>query len=256
MKTPWQSSASSPIPSTISAYTSRFVISRWLTTTFAALSVRPFRILWFGTLGSFIAFFMSTVVQSVVAFELVGTNTAVGVVVFGQGISMALLGPVGGAYADRWPKRRVVAAGQLVAASVFGGLAVFLWAERLHIAHLAFGSFMIGAAFAFLGPARQALVVDLVPETRRGNAMAINNVANTGSRVIGPAIAGALLGWPLAGAAGAYVAMASLYLMSALSLLWIPKSIVRPGANERHVLGDVADGLRYVWHYRRLRLRS
>jgi MFS family permease len=248
------SQPSPPYDSPRETYTLQFVSSNWFTTTFAALSVRPFRILWFGTVSSFIAFFMSTVVQSVVAFDLVGTNTAVGTVVFGQGMSMLVLGSLGGALADRWPKRRVIVVGQLVAASVFATIAVLLWVDRLHIIHLALGSFMMGAAFAFLGPARQALVVDLVPEERRGNAMAINNVANTGSRVVGPVIAGALLGWPIAGATGAYTAMALLYILSAMSTAWLPKSIVRVDARERHVLGDITDGLGYVWRHRRLRL--
>ena len=60
-----------------------------------------------------LAFFMSTVVQSVVAFDLVGNNTAVGSVVFAQGIAMFVLGPLGGAVADRWPKRRLVAGTQV-----------------------------------------------------------------------------------------------------------------------------------------------
>ena len=164
----------------------------WMESTFAAFRVRPFRILWFGTLLSFVAFFMSTVVQSVVAFELAGTNQAVGIVVFAQGVAMATLGPLGGAFADRWPKRRVIAMGQLVAASVFASIAALLAANAINLALLAGGSLVMGATFAFLGPARQALVVELVPEERRGNAMAISNVANTASRVIGPAVAGAL----------------------------------------------------------------
>ena len=95
----------------------------WFETTFAAFRVRNYRVLWIGTLASFVAFFMSTVVNSVVAFDLLHTNEAVGIVVFFQGIAMVLLGPLGGAYADRWPKRRVVACGQLLAGSGFGLLA-------------------------------------------------------------------------------------------------------------------------------------
>ena len=71
-------------------------MNSWLESTFAALRLRHFRILWIGTLSSHLAFFMSTVVQSVVAFELIGNNTAVGSVVFAQGLSMALLGPLWG----------------------------------------------------------------------------------------------------------------------------------------------------------------
>jgi len=227
---------------------------RFFSDTFAALAVPPFRLLWVGTLLAFVAFFMSTVVQSVVAFDLTGRNDAVGTVVFAQGVAMALLGPIGGAYADRLPKRRVIAAGQLVAAAVFASLAVLVAVERIHLAWLAVGSLLMGASFAFLGPARQALAVEYVRDDMRGNAMALSNVANTGSRVFGPAIAGLCLAIAGFGAAGAYGVMACLYLISAASVAWLPHSVVRDGATEKHVFADLGAGFRYVWRHEEVRL--
>ncbi len=229
-------------------------VHNWFGSTFASLSIRSFRILWLGTLLSFVAFFMSMIVQSVVAFELAGTNRAVGYVVFAQGLAMAGLGPIGGAYADRWPKRRVVVICQLLSASVFVAIAGLIASEVLRIYYLAFGALLMGATFAFLGPARQALVIDLVPEDRRGNAMAVNLIANTASRVLGPVVAGLLLGWPLAGATGAYIAMALFYGISAASMALLPGSKVDPDAQKGPILASVVDGLRYVWHHPRLKL--
>ncbi len=148
--------------------------------------------LWLGTLTSF---FMATVVNSVVAFELAGSNRAVGTVIFAQGLSMFAFGPVGGALADRWPKRRVVAIGQTATGVVFAALGALLVAQSIAIAHLAIGSFAIGMCFAFIGPARQALVGEIVPPERRGNATALALVANNASRIGGPAVAGGLLAW-------------------------------------------------------------
>ncbi len=224
------------------------------TETFAALALPSFRLLWVGTLLSFLAFFMSTVVQSVVAFDLTGRNDAVGSVVFAQGVTMALLGPIGGAYADRLPKRRVIATGQLVAAAVFVMLAALVAAERIHLAWLAGGAFVMGASFAFLGPARQALAIEYVPDALRGNAMALTNVANTASRVFGPAAAGLCLSFAAFGAAGAFAVMGSLYAVSALSVGWLPHSPVREGATEKHVLADLREGLAYVWAHKEVRL--
>jgi MFS family permease len=98
------------------------------------------------------------------------------------------------------------------------------------------------------------MVVDLVPFERRGNAMAITNIANTGARVVGPAVAGVLLSWDRSGPVGAYLAMAGLYATAACSLLWLPKSVVRADARDRPVFADVAAGLRYVAGHRRLLL--
>jgi MFS family permease len=220
-------------------------VQRWLEQTFAALAIRPFRILWFGTLTSFLAFFMSTIVNSVVAFELTGTNRAVGLVIFAQGLAMFLLGPIGGAYADRWPKRRVVATGQGITALVFVALAAMVSIGAIAVWQLALGGFVMGACFAFMGPARQAFVVDLVPLENLGNAVALSQVANNASRVGGPALAGLLLDWEAVGAAGAYAAMAGLYSLSAASLSLLPRSFGRDGV-ATPVLADVVDGLRYV----------
>jgi MFS family permease len=226
----------------------------WYRSTFLSLSIPSFRLLWLGTMVAFVAFFMSTVVQSVVAFELTGRNDAVGSVVFAQGIAMAALGPIGGAFADRWSKRRVIAAGQLLAASVFATLGFLMATDSIHLAYLAAGSLLMGATFAFLGPARQALAVEYVPDHMRGNAMAMNNVANTGSRVFGPAIAGFLLGWHVAGATGAYFTMAGLYAASALSVAWLPHSPPSKHSSQTHVFEDLFAGFRYVGQHAELRL--
>lgn len=220
---------------------------------FSALAIPSYRILFTGTMASFTAFFMSTAVQGVVAFELIGTNSAVGSAVFGQGLGMLLFSPIGGAYADRLPKRRVVAMGQLTSASVFGTLGLLYAYGALNVAHLVLGSFVIGSAFAFLGPARQAMVVDLVPFGMRGNAMALNNVANTLSRVIGPSLAALLLASAMAGPSVAYGIMSLLYVGSAGLLLMLPRSVVREGVGETRVLEDLGLGLRYVWRHERLR---
>lgn len=229
-------------------------VTRWLSTTFAALEVRDFRVLWLGGLTSFVAFFMAMIVQSVVAFEIAGNNRAVGLVVFGQGFAMAVFGPIGGAFADRWPKRRVIATAQAISALTFTTLAWLIATENIDISRLAIGSALVGATLAFLGPARQGMVVDVVSIERRGNAMAISNIANTAARVIGPAIAGVLLAAEWSGAVGAYLMMALLYTISALSLALLPRSVVRAGARERPIFADIALGVRYVVQHRRLLL--
>ena len=84
--------------------------------------------------------------------------------------------------------------------------------------------------------------------------MAVNTIANTASRVVGPVLAGVLLAWAVSGATGAYAAMALCYFVSSITVAWLPRSVVRSGARDRHVFADVGDGLRYVWQQPRLRL--
>lgn len=221
--------------------------------TFGALRIPEFQVLFLGTLLSFTAFFMSTLVQGYVAFELEGLNVAVGTAVFGQGLGMTLIGPLGGAYADRLPKRLVIALGQVVSAGSLAVLAVRYTNGTITVPNLAINSFVMGSAFAFIGPARQALVVDLVPDTLRGNAMTLTNVSNTTSRLLGPAVAGSFLRFESMGPAAAYWSMAGLYLCSAMLLGFLPRSVVRANAGDTHVLQDLREGLLYAWRHVELR---
>lgn len=220
---------------------------------FGVLSIPHYRHLFVGTLASFTAFFISTVVQGVVAFELAGSNTAVGGVIFGQGVGMFISGPFGGAYADRLPKRRVIAVCQILSALCFATVGMLYASDSLEIGHLVLNGFFVGCAFGFIGPARQALIVDLVPRSRLGNAMALMTVANTMSRVSGPLIAAVLIALPAAGAAAAYGLMSLLYILSAGLLIFLPRSVVRDDVAETHVLEDLSAGLRYTWNHVRLR---
>lgn len=225
-----------------------------LRSTFAALAVRDFRLLWIGALTAFLSFFMSDVVQAVVAFELTGQNRSVGVVAFGRGLAMMALGPIGGAVADRVAKRRILLAGQTMTAVVFLLLAALMASGAMSVPFLAVGGFATGMVFAFLGPTRQAYVPELVPDTMRGNAVALNQVALNASRVGGPALAGLGISLAWIGATGAFLMMAGLYLFAVWCQAKLPKVPPRPLADDdRGVFADVVEGVRYVRTEPRLR---
>jgi len=228
-------------------------MSGWVGGTFGSLRSRAFLTLWLGTLAAFVAFFMSSAVQGVVAFELTGRNRAVGFVVAAQGLSQGLLGPVGGAMADRLSRKRVVLACQLVITVAFAALAVLVATDLVTIVLLSLGSFAIGAAFSFLGPARNAWVVELVEPGRRGNAIALTQVALNASRIIGPLLAAAVLGVAALGAGGAYGTMTLLYV-GALAATVSLASGGRPARQgQRSVTSDIALGIRYIAGHPRLR---
>lgn len=220
---------------------------------FSAFSYRPFAILWIGSLTSITAFFMSTVVQAIVAFDLTGQNSAVGLVLLGNGISSAVLGPFGGAVADRISKKLVNVIGQTVTMVVFLVIGVLLAADRIELWHLVVGSFFTGASFAFIGPARQAWVAELFDPDLRGNAIALNQVALNAARIWAPAIGGFMVSWAVVGAEGAYFVMVALYVIAQVTLIWVPAAQPSPNPNRPSVFGDIAAGVRYVAGEPRLR---
>jgi MFS family permease len=227
-------------------------VARLLGGTFAALENRLFRVLWTGTFLAFIAFFMSTAVQGVVAFDLSGNNRAVGFVVFAQGISQMALGPFGGALADRFSKRLVIVSCQVLITLTFAATAVLIVTDHINLELLAASSFLIGSAFSFLGPARQGLMVEIVGPRLRGNAIALSQVALNASRILGPFAAAAFLAVGAIGSAGAYFAMMALYVLALVTTVLLPAT--RPGSAGRSVFGEVAAGLRYVARTPRIRV--
>ena len=228
-------------------------MGHWFGRTFNALNNRYFRIMWIGSLFSFVAFFMSTVVQAVLAFQLTGSNSAVGFVVFGQGVAQLLLGPFGGAFADRVSKKRLILFCQSLPFVSFTALGVLVATDYIAVPFLVAGSFINGVSFSFLGPARQAYVIELIEERSRGNAIAMNQVALNASRVLGPAVAGGLMAVQFIGVTGAYFTMAGFYAVAIGSMLMIPGTPPHPDARARSVLGDIAEGMRYVASNPRLR---
>jgi len=214
--------------------------------TFGAFQSRNFTVLWFGTLFAFIAFFMSTVVQGIVAFDLSGNNRAVGFVVFAQGIAQLMLGPFGGAFADRLSKKLVILVCQSVIMTCFFVLAFLVATDAIRVPLLAAGSFVIGSSFSFLGPSRQSFMVELVDTAKRGNAVALSQVAGNASRIIGPLLAAALLAVDRLGTAGAYMAMGVLYVGTVAATISLPRGAPPAGAQGRSVLGDVLVGFAYV----------
>jgi MFS family permease len=220
---------------------------------FAALRNRNFRLLWLGSLSAFVAFFTSNVVQSVVAFELTAENRAVGMVVFGRGIGQLLLAPIGGALADRIDKRAILIGTQGLTAVVFAVLSWLSATGRMQVVHLTLSGFVIGLTFAVLGPARSAYIVDVVEENSRGNAVALNQVALNFSRVVGPALAGLLLGAHAGGAAAAFAIMGGLYAAAVVTQCFLPRPQTAARSSGGGLLADVAAGFRYVRHDARLR---
>jgi MFS family permease len=228
------------------------MLSRWYAATFEALTIPSFRILWGGSTFALLAFMMTRTVQSVVAFDLAGSSTAVGVVALGSGISMVFIAPIGGVFADRLSKRRVLLTGQSLIGFLFLVIGLLIVSDRLTIGLLVGLTFLMGLCFAFIGPTRQAYVGELVPRELLPNAVAWSQLAMAFARVVSPLVAGVLVAWSFSGTGGAYLFMASLFLLVVATLFRLPAS--EPSSSGKSVFGDLGAGLSHVRERPRLML--
>ena len=208
------------------------MISAWASSTFFALKYREYRILWFGTAFSFLAFMMSMIVQAVVAYDITGKNGAVGFVSLGMGIATILVSPFGGVVADRFSKKRMLFVGQTLIGINFAVVGVLIITGHITLLMLAASTLILGTVFSFIGPARQAWIGELVPSKDLPNAIALQQVGMTATRVFGPFVAAGLIAISIVGTGGTYLFMAGLFIFVVFTLTMLPESKAVPRPNE------------------------
>jgi len=121
-------------------------------------------------------------------------GAALGITTGLQFLPILLLSPYAGVIADRFPKRRLLQLTQAtmaLASLALGVIAVLGAAETWHVYLIAF-AFGIGAAFD--APARQAFVSEMVGPDDVTNAVGLNSAAFNTARIVGPALAGLMIG--------------------------------------------------------------
>lgn len=208
---------------------------------------RDFRLLWTGqTVSSF-----GNAVHSVaMPFQLLALGASplqLGIAVaINTATSIAFL-LVGGAIADRLPRRTLIIASDLVGGSVVAVVALLSAGGQLRIEHVYAASFALGAADAFLRPAYNAIIADLVPGEilRAGNAARL--LGRSLARIAGPTVGG--LAVALAGPAVAFGINAFTFFFS-LATLMLAKPSRRVVAPSASLLDDVREGFGYVFSVR------
>lgn len=176
--------------------------------------------------------------------SLTGDGLAVGLVPALQFLPLLLIGQFGGLLADRVDKRRLLLCTQLLMVVPAAALAVIAFLDAATPALIYAAVLLRGVAMAVDGPARQALPIELVGEDRVVGAVALNSLAINASRIIGPAVAGLLIG--VAGIAWCFVVDALTFVAMLVALWRLDRSqmhVPPRAAREKHA---IVAGLRYV----------
>jgi MFS family permease len=214
--------------------------------TFASVrGSRNFRLYLAGMAVSAIGTWMNFTASSWLVLQLTGSGTVLGVnaaLMFGP---VLFLGPFGGVLADRFDKRRILLWTQLSYALVALTMSALVFSDVIQI-WMVFGlSVASGIVTAIDNPARQSFYVEMVGEDVLTNAVSLNSAVFTGSRIVGPAVAGILI---------AGVGMAVCFLIDGLSYFAVLGALIamRPGElhEQRRTTrerGHLVAGLRYVW---------
>ncbi len=217
--------------------------------TFAALRFRNFRLFWWGQVVSVTGTFMQSTAQQWLVLTLAPNNPLAlgitGALQFGPSL---VLGPFAGAIIDRYPRRTILFITQISS----GILAAALWALTfsgvVQLWHVYTLATLLGLVTAVDNPTRQAFVSEMVPGSHLLNAISLNSVQFNVARIVGPAVAGALialLGIPLMfllNALSFIAVLVGLWLMRVSDLYITPRK-----SNASHGLRAMNEGVRFIW---------
>ena len=187
---------------------------------------------------------MQSVAQSWLVLQITDSPFRLGL------ISTFMFGPMlifsipAGAVADRLPKRRVVVTSALIQGAMGLTLTALVASGSIRYWHVATIAVVWGLVNALDTPARQAFLVDLVGREDVGNAIALNSVAFNGARIVGPAVAGVLIG--AFGLSSAFLLNAFAGLVGALALAAVGTSGTRVPRGDASFGQQILEGLRYA----------
>jgi MFS family permease len=225
---------------------------------FSALRYRNYRLFWFGQLISVTGTFMQGTAQQWLVLTLSKDPLALGIVGALQFGPLLILGPFGGAIADRWPRRYVLIGTQMTS----GVLAIVLWGLTatgiVQLWQVFVLATMLGLVNAVDMPTRQAFVSEMVPADKLLNAVSLNSAQFNASRIVGPGLAGAMIA-VLGGTPPLFLLNALSYIavIAGLAMMRVSELVAVPHTEPKHGLAQlraVGDGIRFVLARPKLRI--
>ena len=212
--------------------------------TFASLRIRNFRLFFIGQSISQIGNWLSLIAQTLLVLKLTHSGTALGVLTAAQFAPVLLLGAFAGLVADRSDKRRLLVTTQSLAMLQSFALAALAILDRPPVAAIFGVAFVGGIITAFDNPARRSFVVEMVPIDHVNNAVSLNSALMTGSRIVGPALAGLLVA--TVGFRWTFFVDGMSYIAVIAGLLMMRPGELRAAPVVAKAKGQVREGLRYA----------
>ena len=212
---------------------------------FSSLGNRDFLLLWLGLLFMMGGVQMQMIARSYLVYEMTGSARILGLVSAAGGLPMLALALFGGAVADRFERRSLIQVGQVTLAVIALSVGISIAIGTISWVQLMVAAILQGIVWPFVVPARQALIPQLVGREKLSNAVALQGAGMSVTTLTAPAVAGVL--YAAIGPEGVYYVITAMALIS----LGLTALISKPAGGERssksRMLGDIRDGLSYVW---------
>ena len=210
----------------------------------AVLKNRDFDLYWAGVVFSQIGTRGTVAANLYHVYQLTGSVAQTGLVGAGQAVALLVLSPLGGVFADRWDRRRLLQWSQAVAMVVAAVLAALTLTGHIVAWQVVASVVLTTAAATFDQPARQALIPALVPRAQLPQAFALLNPSREVAVLLGPALAGIFIG--IAGPGLMYAVDAATYLVLVAILQALRVSKLEGAGTHTSVWRQIAEGAQFV----------
>jgi MFS family permease len=178
-------------------------------------------------------------------YELSNAPTAMSVVGIAMTVPTIVFLLIGGVASDRFDRRMVMVAADLLRAVAGVALAVLALTDAIEVWQIAVIAAVYGTGAAFFAPAFDALVPDIVPQERLAQANALDQLMRPiVFRMAGPAIGGVLVASASAGLV--FALDAASFVVSATTLLMVRVAATPAARGPSSVRRDLSEGWRFV----------
>jgi MFS family permease len=218
--------------------------------TFRSLKYRDYRLLWISTLFTSAGQWFQQITVGWLVYQMTGSAFLLGAINGFRALPLLLLAPVGGVAADRVDRKFLLQGTSVLAFLASALLTVIIFAGELRLWHLFAFTLITGVVWAFNNPVRQSVVPNLVPKHDVMNALALNSAGFNVTRILGPALAGVILG--LLGAWENF----GLQTLAYVGVLLMVAPMVIPAASRANTVSvreNLSEGMKYVWTHKTLR---
>jgi MFS family permease len=212
--------------------------------TFAALRARNYRLYWLGLICYVLGHRAEYVTFAWLVWEVTRDPLFLGYLGLAQGVPLVVFQLVGGVWADRTDRLRLLIGTQLLTALTLALTMGLALAGEIRVGALLALAVLSNTFRAFDEPSRLALVPQLIDRERLPNAIALSSIPWQAGRMIGPSITGVLIA-----AFGGTVGLGLAALASALALVLYSRLRIErtvPARDGQHALGQFAEGVGFV----------
>ncbi len=214
--------------------------------TFTALKHRNFRLFFTGQSISLIGTWMQSLAQGWLVLKLTNSAFLLSLVQAVGSLPILFLSLIGGVVADRVVKRNLLLVTQTLSLFLALFLAILVSLDVVKAWHVIVLAGMMGVVNTFDVPGRQSFIIEMVGREDLMNGIALNSAMFNGARIIGPSIAGFLIGF--VGLAACFYLNAASYIAVIISLMMMKVERQSDRREGRPLMKELKEGLSYVRH--------